>query len=65
MLPHNPASRATTFGPVDASAHAVAGAKLSDLDSLERERLRQSVQQYGGDPILLELDDEALMVRLD
>jgi len=38
----------------------VAGATLADLDPLERERLRQSVQQYGGDRVLLELDDEAL-----
>ena len=60
MLPHERASRATTFGLVDASALAVTGAKLSDLDPLERERLRQSVQQYGGDRVLLELDDEAL-----
>ena len=60
MLPHDRASRATTFGLVDASAQAVAGATLADLDPLERERLRQSVQQYGGDRVLLELDDEAL-----
>ena len=53
MLPHDPASRATTFGLVDASAQALAGAKLSDLDPLELERLRHSVQQYGGDPILI------------
>lgn len=59
-LPHERASRATTFGLVGASGQAVAGAKLSDLDPLERERLRQSVQQYGGDRVLLELDDEAL-----
>jgi len=49
MLPHDRASRATTFGLVDASAQAVTGAQLSDLDPLERERLRQAVQQYGGD----------------
>ena len=60
MLPHQRASRATTFGLVDASAQAVSGALLSDLDPLERERMRQSVQQYGGDRVLLELDDEAL-----
>lgn len=45
---------------MDASAQIVAGATLADLDPLERERLRQSVQQYGGDRVLLELDDEAL-----
>ncbi|CAD5366518.1 ATPase [Rubrivivax sp. A210] len=60
MLPHDRASRATHFGLADASAQAVAGAQLADLDPLERERLRQSVQQYGGDRVLLELDDEAL-----
>lgn len=60
MLPHDRASRAGHFGLVDASAQAVAGATLVDLDPIERERLRQSVQQYGGDRVLLELDDEAL-----
>lgn len=60
MLPHDRASRATTFGLVDASAQAVIGSQLSDLDPLERERLRQSVQQYGGDRVLLELDNDAL-----
>lgn len=60
MLPHDRASHATRFGLVDASAQPVAGARLEDFDPLERERLRQSVQQYGGDRVLLELDDEAL-----
>lgn len=60
MLPHDRASRVSSFGLMDASAQIVAGATLADLDPLERERLRQSVQQYGGDRVLLELDDEAL-----
>lgn len=60
MLPHERASCATTFGQLDASDQAVAGARLSDLDPLKRERVRQSVQQYGGDRVLLELDDEVL-----
>ncbi len=60
LLPHERSSRASHFGLVDASAQAVAGATLADLDPLERERLRQTVQQYGGDRVLLELDDEAL-----
>lgn len=60
MLPHERISRASSFGLVDVSAQPVAGATLADLDPLERERLRQSVQQYGGDRVLLELDDEAL-----
>lgn len=60
MLPHERSSRASRFGLVDVSAQAVAGATLADLDPLERERLRQTVQQYGGDRVLLELDDEAM-----
>lgn len=60
MLPHERVSRASSFGLIDVSAQPVAGATLADLDPLERERLRQAVQQYGGDRVLLELDDEAL-----
>jgi len=60
MLPHDRASHASRFGLMDASAQPVAGARLEDFDPLERERLRQSVQQYGGDRVLLELDDETL-----
>ncbi|AUG00243.1 ATPase [Pseudomonas sp. 09C 129] len=60
MLPHERSSRASNFGLLDVSAQPVAGAILADLDPLERERLRQAVQQYGGDRVLLELDDEAL-----
>lgn len=60
LLPHERSSRASRFGLVDASAQAVAGAALADLDPLERERLRQTVERYGGDRVLLELDDEAM-----
>ncbi|SEA08955.1 ATP-binding protein [Paraburkholderia sartisoli] len=60
MLPHERSSRASRFGLSDVSAQAVAGATLVDFDPLERERLRQTVQRYGGDRVLLELDDEAL-----
>lgn len=60
LLPHERSSRASSFGLLDVSAQPVIGATLNDLDPLERERLRQSVQQFGGDRVLLELDDEAL-----
>lgn len=60
MLPHERISRASSFGLVDVSAQPVLGCTLADFDPLERERLRQAVQQYGGDRVLLELDDEAL-----
>ena len=60
MLPHERISRASSFGLLDVSARPVAGATLADLDPLERERLRQSVERYRGDKVLLELGDEDL-----
>lgn len=60
MLPHERESRVSSLGLEDVSAQPVTGTTLADLDPLERERLRQAVQQYGGDRVLLELDDEAL-----
>lgn len=60
MFPHERASRAASFGERDFSSMPVAGSSLSDFDPLERERLRQSIERYGGDRALLELDDEAL-----
>jgi ATP-dependent DNA helicase RecG len=60
MLPHDRASRLAHLGLADVSGQAVAGATLADFDPLERERLRQAVQKYGGDRVLLELDDAAL-----
>ncbi len=60
MLPHERLSRASSFGLVDVSAQPVLGCTLADFDPLERERLRQAVHKYGGDRVLLELDDEAL-----
>jgi ATP-dependent DNA helicase RecG len=60
LLPHERSSRASRFGLNDVSAQAVAGATLADFDPLERERLRQTVRKYGGDRVLLELDDEQL-----
>lgn len=60
MLPHDRTSRASSMGMLDVSAQAVEGVTLADFDPLERERLRQAVQQYGGDQVLLELSDEAV-----
>lgn len=60
LLPHERMSRASRLGLIDVSAQHVAGATLNDLDPLERERLRQAIQTYGGDRVLLELDDESL-----
>jgi len=60
MLPHDRTSRASTFGLADISALPVAGSTLQDFDPLERDRLRQCIQSYGGDRILLELDDKRM-----
>lgn len=60
MLPHDRSSRANRFGLSDVSSQPVAGARMTDFDPLERERLRQAIRQYGGDRVLLELDDESL-----
>lgn len=60
LLPHERESRLGHLGGADASAQVVAAASRADFDPLERERLRQAVQKYGGDRVLLELDDEAL-----
>lgn len=60
LLPYERISRASRLGLTDVSAQPVAGATLNDLDPLERERLRQSIQTYRGDQVLLELDDEGL-----
>lgn len=60
FLPHEFPSRHAFFGQQDVSGQAVAGATLEDLDPVERARIRQFVERFGGDRSLLELDDEAL-----
>ena len=60
FLPHEFASRQSDLGLLDFTARPVAEAGLDDLDPLERARLRQLVEQYGGDAKLLDLEDDAL-----
>lgn len=45
---------------LDYSSLPVKDASEADLDPLERERLRQMVERYGGDRSLLSLTDEEL-----
>ena len=45
---------------LDFTVRPVAEAGLDDLDLLDRARLRQLVEQYGGDAKLPDLDDDAL-----
>lgn len=64
MLPHERTSRSSSIGIFDASAQVVSGSTIADFDPIERERLRQAVQYYGGDRVLLELEDEQLDAAL-
>lgn len=64
FLPHEFASRQASFGLLDVSAQAVAGALASDLDPIERARLRQFIERFNGDRALLELDDAQLDAAL-
>lgn len=58
--PHEFASRQSDLGVLDYAALPVVAASESDFDPLERERLRQLVERYGGDRLLLTLSDEEL-----
>lgn len=58
--PHEFASRQSDLGMLDYAALPVAQATEADFDPLERERLRQLVERYGGDRLLLTLSDEEL-----
>lgn len=64
FLPHEFASRQASFGLLDMSAQAVAGASAADLDPIERVRLRRFIERFNGDRALLELDDEQLDAAL-
>jgi ATP-dependent DNA helicase RecG len=63
-LPHEFAARQASFGLLDLSAKAIAGATLADLDPIERARLRQFIERFNGDRALLELDDAQLDAAL-
>jgi ATP-dependent DNA helicase RecG len=58
FLPHEFATRESDLRLADYSALPVAGAKVVDIDAIERQRLRQAIERYGGDRSLLGLDDE-------
>lgn len=60
FYPHEFAQRQADLRLVDYSNLPVAGATVKDFDILERERLRQMIERYGGDRNLLQLSDEEL-----
>jgi len=60
FYPHEFARRQSDLGLLDYSALPMPAASPEDFDPLERERLRQSIERYGGDRSLLALADEEL-----
>jgi ATP-dependent DNA helicase RecG len=61
---HEIAQRQSDLGLLDYSALPVQSASTDDFDALERERLRQCVERYGGDHTLVGLADEELVGAL-
>ncbi len=53
-------SRQSDLGLLDYSAMPVMSAEITDLNPLERERLRQLIDKYGGDRYLVGLSDDEL-----
>ncbi len=60
FYPHEFGRRQSDLGALDYAALTVQDADPADFDPLERERLRQFVERYGGDRSLLGLTDQEL-----
>lgn len=60
FYPHEFATRQSDLGILDYSCLPIREATTRDFDPLERERLRQLIERYGGDTTLLSLEDSEL-----
>jgi hypothetical protein len=60
FYPHEFISRQSSFGLIDPSAIVLTDIAVSELDPLQRIRLRKAVKTYMGDSSLLNLADEEL-----
>lgn len=60
MYPYEINTRLSELSLLDFSAQPVVGATYSDLDPLEKERLRQMIMTYNGEKNLLELPDDEI-----
>jgi len=60
MYPYEIATRLSSLSLFDYSAQPVPDSEYSDLDAVERERLRNIIRTYNGETALLELSDEEL-----
>lgn len=60
MYPYEITTRLSSLSLLDYSAQAVPDSDYSDLDPVERERLRNIIRSYRGEVSLLDLSDEEL-----
>ena len=60
MYPYEITARLSSLSLLDFSAQPVADVGYDDLDPVERERLRNIIRTYRGEPQLLELSDDEL-----
>ena len=60
FYPHEFISRQSSFGLIDPSAIVLTDIAATELDPLQRIRLRQAIKTYMGDSSLLNLADEEL-----
>jgi ATP-dependent DNA helicase RecG len=60
FYPHEFFQRESDLGLLDYSAMTVTRTTPADIDPLERQRLRQMIERYGGDRSLLALSDAEL-----
>jgi len=60
FYPHEFIQRQATLGLRDPSAMPIIDAKVSELDPIERQRIRESIRRYGGDTSLVLLADNEL-----
>lgn len=60
FYPHEFIQRQSSFGLIDPSAMVLEDISVSQLDALQRQRIRNAIKKYGGDQSLLVLADEEL-----
>ena len=60
FYPHEIMQRQSALGLVDPSASPITSLTVEDLNPLERQRIREAIRRFGGDPSLLPLADEEL-----
>jgi len=60
FYPHEFVQRQSSIGLIDPSAILLEGVHASQLDPLQRQRIRNAIEKYGGESALLALSDEEL-----